>query len=375
MTFGHGGNILAAARQMKCSPSELVDMSSNINPLGPPPDLIDFLKANLETVTRLPEVDGEQTAAHFANYLGLNADRVLPGNGTTQFIHAIPQVLQSKNVLIVGPTYSDYADACEGNRTRCKILLTRESESFIPGPERLLNSARFFDTVFICNPNNPTGVLMPNDRLHQLCSSCPRSIFIIDESYMPFVPGAKQQSMINSGLENVIVLLSISKIFGIPGLRIGFIIAAKTHIQKFRHALLPWSVNCLAQESVRFLSDHKGPIERFIQKSRTYLARQRAQFYNAFKASPGFTLYRSQTPFVLIRLPAPLRAEFVWERLAENRILVRNCANFKGLSDKFIRVSLKTPEANRLVAEKLIALFKNQASAYPDAVAGPRFSS
>ena len=91
MTFGHGGNILAAARKMQCSPAEFLDMSSNINPLGPPPGLLDFLRANLETVTRLPEVDGRQTAAHFADYLGLNPNQVLPGNGTTQFIYALPK--------------------------------------------------------------------------------------------------------------------------------------------------------------------------------------------------------------------------------------------------------------------------------------------
>ena len=187
---------------------------------------------------------------------------------------------------------------------------------------------------------------------------------------MPFAPDAEKQSMLNSGLENVIVLLSISKIFGIPGLRIGFVIADESHIQKFRQALLPWSVNSLAQESVRFLSGHKAAIEKFILKSRAYLARQREQIYGAFKASAEFSLYRSQTPFLLIRLPAPLRAEFVWERLAENRILIRNCTNFEGLSDKFIRVSLKTPEANRRVAEKLMALSNNQAAADLDAAAG-----
>jgi len=370
MTFGHGGNILAAARKMRCSPSEFLDMSSNINPLGPPPGLLDFLRANLETVTRLPEVDGRQSAAHFADYVGVNPNQVLPGNGTTQFIYALPKVLESKNALIVGPTYSDYADACAGSRTTCQIFLTREAEGFSPGLERLQDRARRCDTVFICNPNNPTGNLIPKAKLQHLCRSCPDSTFIIDESYMPFASDAEGQSMINSGLENVIVLLSISKIFGIPGLRIGFIIAAESHIQKFRQALLPWSVNSLAQESVRFLPDHKAPIEKFILNSRAYLARQREQIYGAFEASPEFTLYRSQTSFLLIRLPAPLRAEFVWKRLAENRILIRNCTNFEGLSDKFIRVSLKTPEANRLVAEKLMALSKDQETAYLHAVPG-----
>ncbi|MEJ2167055.1 MAG: aminotransferase class I/II-fold pyridoxal phosphate-dependent enzyme [Desulfobacterales bacterium] len=360
MTFGHGGNIQAVARQMKCSPSEIIDMSSNINPLGPTPGLLDFLRANLETVTRLPEVDGRQTAEYFAAYLGVDSKRVLAGNGTTQFIYSAPRVLKSKKALIVGPTYADYADACAGNLTACTILLTRESEAFAPDADRLQNSVHQFDTVFICNPNNPTGGLIPYDKLHRLCRSCPQSTFIIDESYMPFVANAEQESMLDSGLDNVIVLLSISKIFGIPGLRIGFIIAAKPHIQKFRQALLPWSVNSLAHESVRYLTDHKGLIEGFTQKTRICMVNRRQQFYEAFETAPEFNLYRSQTPFVLIRLPAQLRAGYTWERLAGERVLVRNCANFEGLSDKFIRVSLKTPEANRLVAEKLIALCKNQ---------------
>jgi threonine-phosphate decarboxylase len=375
MTFGHGGNIQAVARQINCSPSEVIDMSSNINPLGPPPGLLDFLKANLESVTRLPEVDGRQTAEHFAAYLGVNSNRVLAGNGTTQFIYTIPRVLKSKKALIVGPTYSDYADACAANLTACKILVTRESEAFVPDADRLQNSVHQFDTVFICNPNNPTGVLIPYDKLHQLCRSCPQSTFIIDESYMPFVSNAEQESMLDSELDNVIVLLSISKIFGIPGLRIGFIIAAKTHIQKFRHALLPWSVNSLAHESVRYLTDHKGLIERFIQKTRINLASRRQQFYEAFETAPEFILYCSQTPFVLIRLPAQLRAGYTWERLAGERVLVRNCANFEGLSDKFIRVSPKTPEANRLVAETLIALYKNKQSSYLNTAAGRQVGS
>lgn len=375
MTFGHGGNIHAVARQMNCNPSEILDMSSNINPLGPPPGLIEFLRANLEAVTRLPEVDGKQTAERFAAYLGVNSNRVLAGNGTTQFIYAIPGVLKSKKALIVGPTYSDYADACATNLTACKVLLTRESEAFVPDFDRLQDSVPQFDTVFICNPNNPTGVLIPYDKLHRLCRSCPQSTFIIDESYMSFVSNAEQESMLHSGLDNVIVLLSISKIFGIPGLRIGFIIAATTHIQKFRQALLPWSVNSLAHESVRYLADHKALIERFIQKTRIYLASQRQQFYEDFKTVPEFILYHSQTPFVLIRLPVQLRAGYTWERLAGERVLVRNCANFKGLSDEFIRISPKSPEANRLVAEKLIALFKNQASFYPDTAAGQRTGS
>jgi threonine-phosphate decarboxylase len=360
MTFGHGGNIHAVARQLNCSPADIFDMSSNINPLGPPPGLMDYLRQHLDSVSRLPEVDGRQTAEKFADYLGAPSDRLLAGNGTTQFIYAIPRVLQSKQALIIGPTYSDYTDACDRSRTARKTFLTREADAFMPDWHRLQHAARQFDTVFVCNPNNPTGVLLPNAKLHQLCSACSRTIFIIDESYMPFVPDGDQQSMIHSGLGNVLVLLSISKIFGIPGLRIGFIIGDNRHIRRFRKDLLPWSVGSLAHESVRYLSEQKNSVEAFVQKTRTLVAEQRQELHEAFKAAPEFKTYLSQTPFVLIRLPAQLTAACAWQSLAGQRVLIRNCDNFEGLADGFIRISPKTSEANRRVSEKLIALSQAQ---------------
>jgi len=366
MTFGHGGNIHAVARQLNCSPADILDMSSNINPLGPPPGLIDYVGQHLEAISRLPEVDGRQTAENFADYLGVPSDRLLAGNGTTQFIYAIPRVLQSKQALIVGPTYADYADACDRSRTARQTFLTREADAFMPEWKRLQHAARQFDTVFICNPNNPTGVLLPYANLYQLCSACPRTIFIIDESYMPFVSDSDQQSMLHSGLGNVLVLLSISKIFGIPGMRIGFIIGHKRHIRQFRKDLLPWSISSLAHESVRYLSEQKDSLTAFIQKTRTLLASRRQELYEAFKAAPEFKTYLSQTPFVLIRLPAQLTPADAWQSLAGERVLIRNCDNFEGLADGFIRISPKTSEGNRRVSEKLITLSQAQKKAQQD---------
>jgi threonine-phosphate decarboxylase len=356
MTFGHGGNIHALARQLNCSPADILDLSSNINPLGPPPGMMDFLGRQLKTISRLPEIDGRQTAELFADYSGVPSDRLVAGNGTTQFIYAIPRVMQSKQALIVGPTYSDYADACDRNRTARQTFLTPEAGDFVPDWDRLRHAARQFDTVFICNPNNPTGVLLPYPKLHHLSSACPRTIFVIDESYMPFVSDSDQQSMIHSGLDNVLVLLSISKIFGIPGLRIGFIIGDKRHIRQFRQDLLPWSVGSLAHESVRYLSEQKDSVEAFIRASRTYLASRRRELYEAFKAAPEFKTYPSRTPFVLIRLPEQLASASACRSLSGEKVLIRNCDNFEGLAEGFIRISPKSSESNRRVSEKLIAL-------------------
>jgi threonine-phosphate decarboxylase len=365
MTFGHGGNIYETARLFNCRPSDIVDMSSNINPLGPPPGLLEFLKENMGKIVRLPEIDNSETINYFAGYLGINPARVLAGNGTTQFIYSIPRILDSKNALIIGPTYSDYQDSLKRNRIPATILSSLEPNGFQPDLERVSNCLDQFDTVYLCNPNNPTGVLIDYDELYQLCRSHPQVTFIIDESYLPFVINAEKVSMLNAQLPNVIVLLSISKIFGIPGLRIGFLIAGHDRINQFKSYLLPWSINSLAQEAVRYLADHKNLIDSFVQKARIYCEKQRHKFHDMFDTPGEIKLYPAKTPFILIKLPPTLAAREVRQHLAEELILIRNCDNFRGLSDRYIRISLKTPEANQLIAARLNALV-NEAVSKPD---------
>ena len=137
MLDGHGGNIYETARLLGCAPSEIIDMSSNINPLGPPTGLLDFLRKNIDAVTFLPEVDSREITAHFARYFDLAPDRLLTGNGTTQFIYMIPHVLETGDALILGPTFTDYADACRMHNVLPTMMTTDESDDFRPDICRL----------------------------------------------------------------------------------------------------------------------------------------------------------------------------------------------------------------------------------------------
>ena len=356
MIHGHGGNINEVARQINCDPSEILDMSSNINPLGPPPGLLDYLKENLDAIARLPEVDAGETIERFGSFSGIDFNRLLAGNGTTQFIYALPRILETGKALIVGPTYADYGDACRLQGIPHAFLMADESKEFMPDLDQLEKNLTAVDTVFICNPNNPTGALVPSDRLRDLCRNYPEKNFIIDESYLDFVPDAENHTLVNSGLDNVIVLLSISKIFKLPGLRIGFIAAAENRIQKFKKYLLPWSVNSLAQLAINYICDHSAMIRSFISETRVYVTDQRQQFHRAVCHTDRFRLFNSQTPFVLIRLNSGRSDQYVWQNLARDKILIRRCSNINGLNEKFIRISLKTPAENRLLASRLIDL-------------------
>lgn len=359
MLGGHGGNVYEMARYLGCAPSEIIDMSSNINPLGPPTGLLDYLIKNIDAATCLPEVDSREITNHFARHFDLDPVRLLAGNGTTQFIYMIPHVLETRGALILGPTFADYADACRTHNVLPTMMLADESDDFRPDISRLEQKIEGKDTVFICNPNNPTGSLINRDELEWLCRSHPETNFIIDESYLPFVNRGEEASMMYPGFPNVVVLVSISKIFKIPGLRIGFVVSCAETIKKFRRSLPPWSVNSLAQTAGRYLAAQRTEVGLFIRRTKIFFEEQRKEFYKDVEHVPEIKLIPGATPFVLIRLADFLSAGRACAQLARDKILVRDCANFYGLSDQFIRISLKTRQENRTLAEKLIAVLQS----------------
>ena len=150
------------------------------------------------------------------------------------------------------------------------------------------------------------------------------------------------------------VLNSMSKFFTIPGLRIGFLISSPVIIKKFKTYLLPWSVNCLAQMAVQYLMKQTAQVQTFIENTVTFIAREKDILFETFKNSSFIKLFPSTTPFILARLYGNLTAEDLGNHLAQDRILIRNCSNFSGLSDRFVRFSLKTNEINRMFAKKLL---------------------
>jgi threonine-phosphate decarboxylase len=354
MIKGHGGNIYDLAERLSCDASEIIDMSSNINPFGPPPGLVDYLKDHILRINALPEVDARNTSTAFAHRYGIDPDRVLAGNGTTQFIYSIPQVLRAERVLIVGPTYADYADGCRMHGVPFEYYISEESKKFNPDFAGLETSLNSIDTVFICNPNNPTGVLIPINDLLNLIRGYPNIRFVIDESYLPFVKDGDKESMLQAELPNLLILHSLSKIFRIPGLRIGFLVAPKVIIEKFLPYMLPWNVNSLSQIAVQYLMANRAETESFIHSIRDRIRGERELLRDTLSKSSCITVNPSTTSFMLLHLNEGITAEDTVEYLSHHKILIRNCANFEGLSNKYIRLSLKTEDANRMAAQLLM---------------------
>lgn len=354
MLIGHGGNIHEVARKFGFAIEEIIDLSSNLNPLGPPPGLLAYVSEHMDAITALPEVDAGHLIRQMARKMDMDPGRFAAAGGTTQFIYALPRVLGLRNALIVGPTYADYADACALAQCRTDYLMCTADDHFNPDLHRLASLAPQYQAVFICNPNNPTGAHIPVARVAELCRNAPDTLFIVDESYLPFHENATAESCIPLQMPNVVILNSMSKIYRIPGLRIGFMIAAPNIIKQIRPHILPWSVNSLACAAMDFIMDNDARLVEFTETARQYIKTAKSRFLELFKTVNAIKLFIGEGPFILARLAPNLTAAQICEELARQRLLIRNCDNFTGLTRQDIRFSFKSLEINDKLAETLI---------------------
>lgn len=357
MIKGHGGNIYELAKNMGCLESDIIDMSSNLNPMGPMPGLLEYLNDNIKSILRLPEVDSMGIINLFAQKNNIDPLNILAANGTTQLIYTIPMAFNLKKTLIIGPTYSDYEDSLRLNKSDFKYEFLDEANDFKIDLNKIKDALKNVDSIFICNPNNPTGSLIEQIDLIDMINTYPDHLFVIDESYLPFVKDSFDISMINISKKNLIVLYSMSKIFSIPGLRLGFIIASQSHINMLLPFIQPWSVNSLAHKAAEFLLNPKNDTDSYIKESIAYLKNEKDLFIDALKHKKEIKLYDTGTSFVLIKLLA-LKSFQVCDQMANQKILIRDCSNFKGLTEHFIRVSLKHRKRNELLIKHLSEIIK-----------------
>jgi len=337
----HGGDILSMAKRLGCGVGDLVDLSSNLTPLGMPPGLREALNERLGEISFLPESGSETLVRLFAEKYGCSPQQVLAGNGTTEFIYAVPASVQSRRALIIAPTYADYQTASEWAGLSVDFFTLKADEDFALDFNRLSARLTGGELVFLCNPNNPTGRVVASRALLDLILAHPASEFLVDESYLPFVD---EPSLAGFPLPaNLFLLCSSSKIYGIPGLRLGFLVASEEKMARFAARRKPWGVNRMAQVAGEYLLAHG---DGYVQAVREYLAQVRPGFVARLAALPGVQVMPGSANFILCRLTGSMTAAQLRDAMLGQRIMIRDCGNFTGLDAQYFRVSLQDAERN-----------------------------
>jgi threonine-phosphate decarboxylase len=332
--FRHGGT---------AAPGYL-DFSASVNPLGPPAAVLAALCDNLAAVARYPDADCRLLTRHLARLHGLGRECVVAGNGAAELIHAAARAVRPRRVAIAEPTFTEYRRAS----LRCGAVIDHwlsEKAYYQPAP---------FDPegaglVWLCNPNNPTGRLWSRGEIAPWVAAHPESVFVVDEAFLPFRPDEPDHSLgaAVERLPNLIVVRSLTKLYALPGLRLGYALAAPEWARRLREQLPPWSVNGLAQlAGLTALED-----DPYRQRTHAWFEAEPVRFFQKLRnLAAHLEALPTQANFILLRL-RHATAEVVARRLGERHILVRDAGDFVGLSPSWVRVAVRTAAENdRLLA-------------------------
>lgn len=359
----HGGNVYRAAREQRITVDRIADFSANINPLGFPTSGVRAIRSALKQIVHYPDPDCLQLRQILARQCGVDPDMILIGNGSTELIHLLPRTLGIKAALIMGPTFEEYARALMDAGGVVQYVHARREERFRPPVQEILlelSAKRTrFDTVFLCNPNNPTGQTINRSALCEITEAIERrqGWLIVDEAFIDYCQEHSVVSMLKE-YPRMIVLRSLTKFYAMPGLRIGYLLGASKVVNQLKGRQPPWSVNSLAQEVSCAVLQDSG----YAQKSLAVMETERPRFLRGLRSLSGVRVYSPAANFALIELPAWACASVLVDRLASERLLVRDCSTLPGLNRQMIRVAIKTPKENRRLLAVLGACLTKQAS-------------
>lgn len=322
----------------------VANFSSNIYSHADLQGLHDFLKGRLEVIGNYPAPDASQLEKVLANELHIEADEVLVTNGATQAIYLIAQAFAGSKSAVFQPTFSEYADACRmhGHQVKSLFLLPSAREGWLlPEDVRIL---------WLCNPNNPTGQVVPLEELRLLLEHNPQVLFVIDQSYEDFT--LKYLLTEREALErgNVLVLHSMTKRFAVPGLRIGYVTGDAALLHRLRTHQMPWAVNALALEAGKWLLQ-QGAL--CVPGSLTAYLKETARLRDRLLALGALEVWDTDTHFMLVRLRMGKASALKEWLMCEKGILIRDASNFEGLGDSYFRIATQDPAENDLLVESI----------------------
>ncbi|MFZ5426322.1 MAG: cobyric acid synthase [Thermodesulfobacteriota bacterium] len=351
ISFPHGGDVRGLAASLGCDPSEILDFSASINPLGPPEWLRPVISSAVSSLVDYPDPHCRELIRAASERLGVPGETIVAGNGTSELLFALARAAGLPRAVIPVPSYCDYQTACDRAGMAVSLLPLREEDGFALDTDAISASLLSGDApaaVFIARPNNPTGLDVAAGTVRALAAMHPDCLFVVDEAFGSFVDGF--ESLAGPGRPaNVAVMLSLTKMFAIPGLRLGLAVAGEALAARTRQSLAPWSVNSLAQAvGVRAVAD-----AGFEARARDAVRELRRDLAASLAALPGVTVHPGAANYLFCRLDghpaASMDAPALRAKLLESRVAIRDCSNFAGLDGRFFRVAVRSrPDNERL---------------------------
>lgn len=318
--------------------------------MGPPPSARNAFVKSYDDISCYPDPYGAILKIALAERHGLSPTEVLLGNGSTQLIYLLCAALRPRRALIVGPAFSEYANALTLGGAEAHALPLRAEDGFRLSTERLVASwGKSCDIVFFTTPNSVTGQIIPLAEMDGIARAAlaRKSFICVDEAFIDFVEEQSVKRLVR-GNPYLIVLRSLTKYYALPGLRLGYLLGEARRVTQIADYAEPWSVNAPALNvALACLKD-----KHFVVKTRRWLATERSFLSRKLAALPGLHPFPSQANFLLVKVTRKrLDALQLRSFLAQKGILIRVCDSFAGLGSEYFRIAVKRRADNlRLLA-------------------------
>ena len=271
----HGGLIQAELTELGLKPEDIIDFSVSTNPFMPPPGIRDVISSS--PIERYPDSTSAALTLKLAERHGLPAEAIVVASGTTELIRAVALAcLRPRDkVIIIEPTYGEYEPAVRLSGGKILHLRAQEAAGFVPDIAAVINMISTYRprALFLCNPNNPTGILLPEYDIERITASLGDTLLVLDEAYMTFIE-AGWSSLDLSNRANVVIMRSMTKDYGLPGLRLGYAVTGSAIARYLRKVLPPWNVNAAAQAAglaVLDMDDYLAETVRRTMEAKEYL--------------------------------------------------------------------------------------------------------
>jgi threonine-phosphate decarboxylase len=353
----HGGQLRQIAERFGVPASQLIDFSANINPEGPPPAVIPALHASLEDPATLgcyPDLEQNELKQSLARYAGVGPENIVIANGFVPILDAALGTLKIRHCLIPVPAFIEYRSAL--TRAQIKIIphLLKPGSNFVYDIETML--AGDHNAILLANPQNPSGVSCNRQTLLQLvAAAADKSIAILlDEAFIDYIASESLSAYVER-FPNLIVFRSVTKFHGIPGLRVAYAVTPAELARQIAYELPPWPVTTLATHAVIAALDDTVYAERT-----SLLNQERRALMQTELGQLGIHSYNSAANFLLLRLPTDINSDLFWQRMIQDhRMVLRNCHNYEGLGDGYLRAAVRTASQNEaLVTAARLALVR-----------------
>lgn len=311
-----------------------LDFSVNINPLGMPEGMEEVLCEAIKKCKEYPDIDCSLLKKAVSSSLNVPEGELLFGNGASELLMAIVHAIKPKSILLPVPSFYGYEYASQAVAATITYYALDEKRDFMPQEDLWHMLTEDTELVFLANPNNPTGRLIPKEYLLQLLEICKEKniIVVLDECFIEFCDAQASLLPQLQSYGNLLILRAFTKIYAIPGVRLGYLICSNhSLVERIKRQLPEWNLSTFAQMAGLFCVKQKD----YVTRSVCVVKRERIFLSEGLKKL-GLQVFESDADFILVFTKLML-----YDLLLQRGILIRSCENFKGLSKGYYRIAVK----------------------------------